>query len=123
MRKAILLAVGFVVVATAASAQSSSRDRGDDDRRGDWREERGWSRDWDHRRDRSMRDEEPGHGASFFLRSGDTQLRVVCDERESTRACVDAALTMFDKVRSQQGSAPGSSAPTSSTPSTPTPTR
>jgi hypothetical protein len=61
-------------------------------------------------------DDDSGRGASFFLRSGDTQIRVVCDERESTRACVDAALTMFDRVRSQQGTQGGATPPTSPPP-------
>ena len=126
MRHAILFAAGLVVLATAASAQSSSRDRDEDGRGGDWREGRSWDRDWDHHRrgGRPMRgdDDEPGRGARFFLRSGDTQIRVVCDQRESTRACVDAALTMFDRVRSQQGAA-GSATPASPGPSAPAPTR
>jgi hypothetical protein len=127
MRKALVLAAGLTLVATSAWSQSS-RDRGDYDR-SDWRETRGgWERGLDDRRsddrrsddrrERSMRDDEgrPATGARFFLRSGDTQLRVVCDERESTRACVDAALTMFDRVRPRQDStsgSPGSPPPTS----------
>jgi hypothetical protein len=46
-------------------------------------------------------DDRPGGNAHFFVRSGDTQLRVVCSDRESTQACVDAALRMFDRVQSQ----------------------
>jgi hypothetical protein len=61
-------------------------------------------------------DDRSGRGARFFLRSGDTQLRVICGDEESTRACVDAALTMFDRVQSRSTS---SSGPSSSTPSTP----
>jgi hypothetical protein len=49
------------------------------------------------------------------VRSGDTQLRVVCSDRESTQACVDAALRMFDRVQSQPRAA--TSAPTA--PATP----
>jgi hypothetical protein len=124
MRKAILFAAGLIAFATAASAQSSSRDRDDDDRGGDWREGRSSYRDWDHHRGGSRRDddEEPGRGARFFLRSGDTQIRVVCDQRESTRACVDAALTMFDRVRSQQGTT-GSATPATPGQTAPAPTR
>lgn len=61
------------------------------------------------RRHQGMRDEDDergGRNARFFLRSGDTQLRVVCGDRESTQACVDAALRMFDRVQSQQGATP-----------------
>lgn len=53
-------------------------------------------------------DDGPGRNARFFVRSGDTLLRVVCGDRESTQACVDSALRMFDRVQSQPR-APGSS--------------
>jgi hypothetical protein len=112
MRNVVILAAGLALFATSAWSQgmyrdSMSRDR-DDHHRGSWQDNRGgWDRDADDRRGgRSMRDDDEdrsGSGASFFLRSGDTQLRVVCGERESTRACVDAALMMFDRVQAQQG--------------------
>jgi hypothetical protein len=60
-----------------------------------------------------------GRGARFFLRSGDTQLRVVCGDEESTRACVDAALSMFDRVQSQSRSTTGSSTSPSPAPASP----
>jgi hypothetical protein len=60
-----------------------------------------------------------GRGARFLLRSGDTQLRVACGEEESTRACVDAAFTLFDRVQSQARAASGSPAPSSPVPTTP----
>ncbi|WP_201835572.1 hypothetical protein [Microvirga zambiensis] len=111
MRKALLLAAGLAVLATGAWAQESSRDRDDFDR-GGWRERRdGWDRDRDQRRGPMMpmtredRDESSRweRGARFFLRSGDTQLRVVCGNRESTQSCVDSALRLFDRMQSQQG--------------------
>lgn len=116
MRKVLILTAGLALAATSAWGQPSSRDR-DDDGRGGWREDRGrWHSDSDDRpgygmRYRSMRDDDDdddrrgGGNAHFFLRSGDTQLRVVCGDRESTQACVDAALRMFDRVQSQQGAA------------------
>lgn len=55
--------------------------------------------------DEEGRGSRDGRGARFFLRSGDTQLRVVCGNRESTQTCVDAALRMFDRMQSQQGTA------------------
>jgi hypothetical protein len=124
MRTAIILAAGLILSATGAWSQESSRDRDDFDR-GSWRDNRdGWDRDRDRRRGHMMRhDDDDGdgdrgdhfeRGARFFLRSGDTQLRVVCGNRESTQACVDAALRMFDRVQSQQGTSarpPASSAP------------
>ena len=75
--------------------------------------DRDWTdRDRGERFGRSMREDDdrdrPGRGARFFLRSGDTQLRVVCGDGESTRACVDAALSMFDRVQSQARTTPGS---------------
>jgi len=63
-------------------------------------------------RDDSDRSE---RGARFFLRSGDTQLRIVCGNRESTQSCVDAALRMFDRLQSQTNARP----PVSTTPAQP----
>jgi len=121
MRKAFLLAAGFLVFATGAWAQESSRDRDDFDR-GGWRENReGWDRDRDRRRGPMMMREERDdsdrseRGARFFLRSGDTQLRIVCGNRESTQSCVDAALRMFDRLQSQTNARP----PVSTTPAQP----
>jgi len=122
MRTAIILAAGLILSATGAWSQESSRDRDDFDR-GSWRDSHDrWDRDRDRRRGPMMRDDDDDddrggrseRGARFFLRSGDTQLRVVCGNRESTQACVDAALRMFDRVQSQQGTTarpPASSAP------------
>lgn len=114
MKKALILAAGLALVATGAWSQESSRDR-DDYGRGSWRESRdGWDRDRDRHRgpmimrgddDEDDRGDRSERGARFFLRSGDTQLRVVCGNRESTQSCVDAALRMFDRVQSQQGTA------------------
>src|SRR5919112_2976052 len=112
MRKALILAAGLALIGTSAWSQSLSRDD-DDDRRGRWYD----SRDrWDGNRDRggdrgerrrgAMRGDDdgdrPGGHAHFFVRSGETEVRVVCSDRESTQACVDAALRMFDRVQSQQ---------------------
>ncbi|MBA1155924.1 hypothetical protein [Microvirga mediterraneensis] len=113
MKSAFLLAVGLSLLSTGAMSQESSRDRDDAGRSG-WRDRHdGWDRDGDRRRGSIMRDDDEeedrgsrdGRGARFFLRSGDTQLRVVCGNRESTQACVDAALRMFDRVQSQPGTA------------------
>jgi hypothetical protein len=120
MRKALILAAGLVLVAGSAWGQGSSRYRDDDGGR-DWRESRhGYDRhghegDRDRWRGRIMREDDDdgddaredrqGRGARFFLRSGDTQLRIVCGDRESTQACVDAALRMFERVQSQPAQA------------------
>ena len=111
MRKALMLAAGLALIGTSAWSQSPSRDD-DDDRPGRWYDSRDrWDGDRDRdddrgdRRRRAMRDhgddDRSGGHAHFFVRSGDTQLRVVCSDRESTQACVDAALRMFDRVQSQ----------------------
>ena len=121
MKSAFILAAGLALFATGALGQESSRDR-DDFGRGAWREGRdGWDRDRDRRRSPIMRDDDEDdrrglyeRGARFFLRSGDTQLRVVCGNRESTQSCVDAALRMFDRMQSSQGT-------TTRAPSTPAP--
>jgi len=107
------------------------RDRGDD---GDWNQDRGNRREsssrWDRERGgedqdrgdrstRTMRDDNEdrsGQGAHFSLRSGDTQLRVVCADRESTRICVDEALRMFDHLQSKTRTGTGSANPSSSIP-------
>ena len=129
MRKAILIAIGLTLAATAASAQTSRRDDRDDgwrsDRR-DWREDRGGDRYEDDKRGRSMTmGSQGGRGARFMVRSGDSRIRVACDPGETMRNCVDAALILFDKVRqtapSASSSSGSSSAPTTST--VPTPSR
>ncbi len=118
MRKVLLLAVGLVLVGTSAWSQSSRDDDGD--RRDHWHDDHdGWDGDRDDRRRRAMRDHDddddrPGRNARFFVRSGDTQLRVVCGDRESTQTCVDAALRVFDRVQAQPRTA--TSAPTSPQP-------
>lgn len=117
MRKALILAAGLVLLGAPAWSQSSSSDD-DDDRRGRWYESRDrWDRDRDDRPERRLRamrgdDDRRGGNAHFFVRSGDTQLRVVCSDRDSTQTCVDAALRMFDRVQSQPRPATGSPAPT-----------
>ncbi|GEO15266.1 hypothetical protein [Microvirga aerophila] len=135
MRKTLILAVGLALIGTSAWSQTSSRDR-DDEPRGRWHDGAGrWDRDRDGDRDhdrggrhgRVMRDDDDddndrsGRGARFFLRSGDTQLRVVCGDEESTRACVDAALSMFDRVQSQSRTtgSPTSPSPAPATPPSP----
>jgi hypothetical protein len=113
--KAVLMAAGLVVLATAAGAQSSSRDRDDHD---DY-DHGGWSDSRDNHsgrdsHDMGWRDQDGGRGdsrgrsrgARFFFRSGDARFAVFCDDRESTRTCVDAALTIFDHVRPQGQNAP-----------------
>jgi hypothetical protein len=118
MHKALILAAGFLLAATAAWSQGSSRD-GYDGR--DSRDERGWRRDGDGRGHRMRDDDDEGRGrrgARFWVRSGDTRIGVKCDESESMRACVDAALTLFDRTRSQAPSGTsGSTSPGASTPS------
>ena len=118
MKKAIVLAAGFALLASGALSQETSRDR-DDSNRGGWRDSRdGWDRDRDRRRGPMMRDDDEEdrsgryeRGSRFYLRSGDTQLRVVCGNRESTQSCVDAALRMFERMQSQQGTTRTPSAP------------
>ena len=126
MRMSIVLAIGAALLATSASAQT----RGDRDDYG--RGDRGWSRDSDDRGGGGMRSrsyEESGSSmrsqgagsqggaggsARFFLRSGDSRLAVRCDDRESMRSCVDAALIMFDRVKAQAGTAGAASPSTGS---------
>jgi hypothetical protein len=113
MRKVLLLAVGLALVGTSAWSQSSSRD--DDDRRDRWHDDYDrWDRgEREERHGRAMRedDDRSGRNARFFLRSGDTELRVVCGERESTQACVDSALRIYERVQSQSRATTGSPVP------------
>lgn len=114
MWKTLIVAAGLILAGAPAWSQSSSRDR-DDSPRGHWHDGYGrWDRDEDRRGRMRGDDERSGSGARFFLRSGDTELRVVCGDEESTRACVDAALTMFDRIQSQRGTT--SSPPAASSP-------
>ena len=134
MRKALILGLGLALVGTAAWSQSSSRDD-DYSSRGEYGSSRGdyghhdrwhgggsrWDRNQDEDRASRMQDDErPGRGARFFLRNGDAQLRIVCGNRDSTQACVDAALRLFDRVQSQGrtgGGSPSSSGPATTPPS------
>jgi hypothetical protein len=140
MNKLLLLAAGLVALASPALSQTSGSDdrdsRGSYDRRegarGGWREDRGWrdmARDSARDSGREMGDEGrrgggDRRGARFMVRSGDSRVAVACDSGESMRACVDATLTLLDRVRSQS-SATGSgtsSGTTSGSTSGPAPT-
>lgn len=115
MNKPLVLMLAVLATASPALSQSSSRsDERDsysdrrDGGRASWREDRGW---------RGMHDE--GHsgagrrGARFMVRSGDSRVAVQCDPSESMRSCVDATLTLLDRVRSQSGPATSGSNATS----------
>lgn len=133
MWKSLVVAAGLALIGTSAWSQDYTRERDDRDRE-HWHEGR-WDRDRDRdeRGGRAMREgmrdrmmmmrdrmrddddgERSGRGAHFFLRSGDTQLRVVCGTEDTTRACVEAALMMFDRVQARASSGRSES-------STPTP--
>jgi hypothetical protein len=131
MKNAFILAVGLSLVGTAAWSQSSSREDYDSPhhdytsaRDGHGRFDRwhngddSWERSSDDDRgDRMRGDDGPGRGARFFLKHGDAQIRIVCGTRESTEACVNAALRLFDRVQTLSRTNPSSS----SGPSTPPP--
>ncbi|MBZ6077268.1 hypothetical protein [Microvirga puerhi] len=115
MHKVLILAAGLALLGTSAMAQSISRDRDDDYSRGRWNDNHDrWDRSRDDMRGWSMRDDDErdraGGNARFFVRSGDAQLRIICGDRESTQACVDSALRLFERVQSQSRSTTGSSA-------------
>src|SRR5215213_4150697 len=111
MRKALLMAFALALSASSAQAQGRDRDRDDDD---------GWKRDhreYRYGRDRDDDDDEwrdehrggrfgRGGGARFFVQSGETRLRIVCDSGESMRNCVDAALTLLDRAKQAGSAAP-----------------
>jgi hypothetical protein len=101
MTKLLLLAIGLALLASPALSQSSPRSD-DRDSYADRRDrDRGWGRERDGWHD--MSDDErggPGRGARFMVRHGDAVVRVRCDGSEPMRACVDATLTLLDRVRS-----------------------
>ena len=111
MRSAILLATALALSASVAHAQGRDRDRDrdDDDDRREYRQER--SRDHDDYHGWHGGFGKRGGGARFFMRSGDTRLGVACDRGESMRNCVDAAITLFDRIR-QAAPSGGSPSPT-----------
>ena len=101
MNKAILIAAGLILATAPAFAQGHSRsddrdrysdrdDRGDRDR-GSWRH---------HMDDDDDRGERRSRGARFMMRTGDSMIDVRCDPGESMRSCVDATMTLMDRVRS-----------------------
>ena len=136
MRMAIH-ALGLCVAAGSAFAQSSyddrnrdeGRDKGYDSRSHDSRgydsrnqnsggygsERSQRSGDWD--RDESHHNSRHTRAATFYLKSGDMEFRVDCGDDDSTRECVDAALTMFREIQKPANSADSSSTMPSATPS------
>ena len=118
MRSAILLATALALSASVAHAQGRDRDRDDDDDGREYREERSRHRDDHHGWHGGFG--KAGGGARFFMRSGDTRLGVACDRGESMRNCVDAAITLFDRIR-QAGASGTSGATGGSTSPTPRP--
>jgi len=115
MNRVLLIAAGLALLAGPAASQSSwrsdDRDSSSDRRESDagWRDRGRW-------RDMMKDEDHPGRrggssGARFMVRSGDAMVAVRCDGSESMRACVDATLTLLERVRSSPagGSAPGPS--------------
>jgi hypothetical protein len=117
MTKSLLLAVGLTLLASPALSQSSPRP----DDRDSYADRRDRDRGWGRERDgwHGMSDDErggSGRGARFMVRNGDAVVAVRCDGSEPMRACVDATLTLLDRVRSMppaptSGPGPGSTQP------------
>jgi hypothetical protein len=137
MKRALIMAAGFALLAGPAWAQSSPSGSDRDGDRVDSRDVRG-DRDWRGEWSRGDLDDAPrgrdgdwhggwghhgGHqrGAGIFLQSGDTRLAVRCDRNESMRACVEAAMTLLDRVRSLPTSGTTATPPASSGPGAPAP--
>jgi hypothetical protein len=110
MNKALLMAVGLLVMPLPGFAQSSgdTGDRGSSyGKRGQDLDEilRGLGDDVSGGRPRR------GTGFGFFLRSGDATVAVRCDPTDSMKACVDATTTLLEKARASlpSGGSPGAS--------------
>ena len=135
MKRALIMAAGCALLAGPALAQSSppgpDRDRtdyrdtgGDRDWRGSWGRGDwddgprgrggGWHGGWGHHGG-------PRQAAGFFFQKGDARFAVRCDQNESMRACVDAATTLLDRVRSLPTSGATGTPPASSGPGAPAP--
>lgn len=121
MRTVLISGLGLMLATGSVWAQSnydyrdrdSSRDRGysDSDRgtvdfndyNGDRSVRReGWNGDHAGDHNRHHNHHGKGHGSSgarFYLKAGDREFRVRCGDEDSTRECVDAALTMFRAVQ------------------------
>lgn len=123
MTNAVFLAAGLVFLSCPVLAQSSvynpdseRMERRDALGDGNWRIRSGRE---EGRRTRSEDDDDGpkgghrhghGGGARFMFRSGDTQLSVKCDNQESMRSCVDAAITLMERARSLPTQAPAAPA-------------
>src|SRR3954467_11869907 len=110
MAKALLMAVGLALLASPALSQSSSRSE-EREPQPDRRERDQWrGRDQWHDDERGG----GGRGARFMIRNGDAVVAVRCDGSESMRACVDATLTLLERVRALPAaptSSPGPGSP------------
>ena len=118
MRRTLILAAGFALIAGSAFGQAMGDRDTDYGRAGhqDWRhgDRDGYGRSDRDRRgggDRAPRwrdeDDDDDHlpmrareGARFRFQSGNTHFTVRCDGRETMRACVEAALMVLDRARS-----------------------
>lgn len=124
MRIAIT-ALGLCLAAGSALAQSSyeapnrsdgcsnTHDSRGHDSRSDASAPLQRSDDWDQDQSQSEGRSSNARGASFYLKSGDKEFRVDCGDDDSTRECVDAALTMFREI--QKPVAAASATPSSTT--------
>lgn len=136
MRKALLIAAAsLTLVSSAAWSQSRDEDprpssrswdyRDGSDRRG-WREERG-GQDWERRPGMAMHGGEMRGGpmgggpgsARFRIRSGDASVAVRCGDDEPMKACVEATMTLLDKLRSMPPASSSSSTPSPASPAAP----
>lgn len=126
MRTVLISSLGLLLATGSVWGQSNfdyrDRDRDSGRDRGYSASDRGTFDDSDYNADRSSRrswtgdrasndhdDHDQHHhhhskgygggGARFYLKAGDREFRVRCGDDDSTRECVDAALTMFRAVQ------------------------
>src|SRR3954467_10013863 len=111
MQKMLIALGALTVLASPALSQNWSRW---DDRDSSDHEDRGRSKR-DYPRWHDMDDNHgSGRGARFMVRSGDSVVAVRCDGSESMRSCVDATLTLLERVRALPAaptSSPGPGSP------------
>lgn len=112
MRKAMITTFALLLAGGSAWAQSSYDEQGRDHRGSESYRSQGYDSDRSSRSarwrdndqhasrhyDEDMHNYSQSGGARFYFKSGDHEFRIRCGGGDTTRECVDAALTMFREI-------------------------